>query len=217
LCVTSNRRIVSTSLGAAGVVCDAHWCSTAKNDNSLTPPSLWSTHSQTFGRQTKRTECGWSERGVTPRSSTRWKLGRAAAAPATYAPCVPDTKGQVRGFAGSGVQGAGGSYGGAPVRLGALREKFPGYPAGSKRFSLTATGDVLGLYHPSLTAAFRSRDHIDGTRSRKKAGSDGTLIGSQHSSRHCQPCLDSASLLHNAHAYSFFLTVIAFIHPIFNT
>jgi len=72
----------------------------------------------------------------------------------------------------------------------ALREKIPGYPAGSKRFSLTATGDVLGLYHPSLSAAFRSRGHNDGTRSRKKAGSDGTLIGSQHSSRHCQPCLD---------------------------
>jgi len=72
----------------------------------------------------------------------------------------------------------------------ALREKIPGYRAGSKRFSLTATGDVLGLYHPSLSAAFRSRGHNNGIRSRKKAGSDGTLIGSQHSSRHCQPCLD---------------------------
>jgi len=38
----------------------------------------------------------------------------------------------------------------------ALREKFPGYPAGSKCVSLTVTGDVLGLYHPSLSAAFRS-------------------------------------------------------------
>jgi len=79
---------------------------------------------------------------------------------------------------------------GAAAAAAALREKIPGYPAGSKRFSLTATGDVLGLYHPSLSAAFRSRGHNDGTRSRKKAGSDGTLIGSQHSSRHCQPCLD---------------------------
>ena len=82
---------------------------------------------------------------------------------------------------------------GPDVRAAALREKIPGYRAGSKRFSLTATGDVLGLYHPSLTATFRSRGHIDGTRSRKKAGSDGTLIGSQHFSRHCQPCLDYVS------------------------
>jgi len=58
----------------------------------------------------------------------------------------------------------------------ALREKFPGYPAGSKRFSLTATGDVLGLYHPSLSAAFRSWGHIAGSRSRKKVGSDGTWL-----------------------------------------
>jgi len=110
-------------------------------------------------------------------------------------------------------------YGATPEqsKTEALRKKFPGYPAGSKRFSLTATGDVLGLYHPSWSAEFRSRGHIDGTRSRKKAGSDGTLIGSQHSSRHCQPSLDYESLLHNAHAYSFFFTVIAFIHPIINS